>query len=500
MNKRALIHYILASLLLSVYGGQVCPFLDSLTFTNLFGMLLSVFLIAFGIRCLVFRNPVNEELPQGMVNRNFKIDFLLFVSVGVILTIYNSFHYDFPVASGIKLIVGCATLGLFVAIDLVLDQEYRLVKRILKEGRRLALDRVRTSLTRKFTLFSVAWVLGAIAVMLLILNKDLDWLILSGPEGLSSARRSIWAEIIFVSGLFLIMLIVIILTYSRNLRVFFDNETSVLDNVSNGKLNRYVPVTTEDEFGVIATRTNQMIDGLRERNRIKDMFGKFLNPKIADTLLSQGEDGLKPGGSMRDLTILVSDIRDFTTISESASPEQVVVDLNRYFCRMVEIVHNNNGIVDKFLGDGMLAYFGLIDPSHAAIRAVRSAVQMQEAMQSFSMELSSPFRINIGIHAGEVIAGKIGSAEKLEFTVIGDVVNTAARLQGLGRELDAAIFVSSVVHGRLSNEGSNLPWATMGMQKLKGKGQAVEVYGIRYEDILLAVKELGRQSLISERY
>ena len=76
MNKRALIHYILASLLLSVYGGQVCPFLDSLTFTNLFGMLLSVFLIAFGIRCLVFRNPVNEELPQGMVNRNFKIDFL----------------------------------------------------------------------------------------------------------------------------------------------------------------------------------------------------------------------------------------------------------------------------------------------------------------------------------------------------------------------------------------------------------------------------------------
>jgi adenylate cyclase len=458
---------------------------------TLLGTLLGGFLISYGVRYLVFRKYMKIDLQPGMSGPQFRTEFMLFIAVGAILAIYNTFRYGFPLESGIKLMVGCATLGFFAAIDLALDQEYRLVKRMLKNGRRLTLDSVRTSLTRKFTLFSVAGVAGAITVMFLILTKDLEWLAMFGPEGLPSARKAVWTEIVFVGAVFLLMLVGVISSYSRNLRIFFDNETSVLDNVAKGKLDRYVPVSTEDEFGLIATRTNQMIDGLRERNRIKDMFGKFLNPKIADALLSQGEEALKPGGSRRNLVILMSDVRNFTSSSESLTPEQVVVDLNRYFSRMVEIIHSNHGIVDKFIGDGMLAYYGLNDPSHAVSRALRSALQMQAEMEELRTKLSTPFRIGIGIHAGEVIAGKIGSTEKLEFTVIGDVVNTAARLEGLSKELDAAIIVSSVVHDRLSAEGFSLPWTGMGERKLKGKGQVVDVYGIRHTDVSSAMTALG---------
>jgi adenylate cyclase len=319
--------------------------------------------------------------------------------------------------------------------------------------------------------------------MILILTKDLAWLSSVGTEGLQSASRAIWNELVFVGSVFLVLLVVVISSFSRNINFFFENETSVLDSVTQGKLDRYVPVSTDDEFGIIATHTNLMIDGLRERNRIKNMFGKFLNPRIADVLLAQGEDELKFGGSQRDLVILVSDVRDFTFASETLTPEQTVTNLNIYFSRMVEIVHQNNGIVDKFVGDGMLAYFGLEDTEQAAARALRSAVQMQKAMEDVNKNLSSPYKIRIGLHSGEVIAGKIGSDEKLEFTVIGDVVNTASRLESLNENLDTAILMSDVVHNRLTLSELTLPWIDMGEQVLKGKGQAVKVYGIRYEKI-----------------
>ena len=176
-------------------------------------------------------------------------------------------------------------------------------------------------------------------------------------------------------------------------------------------------------------------------------------------------------------------MRDFTFASETLTPEQIVTNLNIYFSRMVEIVHQNNGIVDKFIGDGMLAYFGLEDNEQAAARALRSAVQMQKAMEDVNKKLSSPFKIGIGLHSGEVIAGKIGSDEKLEFTVIGDVVNTASRLESLNEALDTAILISDVIHNRLTLSELMLPWIDMGEQVLKGKRRAVKVYGVRHEKI-----------------
>ncbi|MGH8477533.1 MAG: adenylate/guanylate cyclase domain-containing protein [Methylococcales bacterium] len=484
MNPRALLHYGLSTVILTLYGGQVCPFLESLSAWVLLGILSTGFLIAYCVRYLVLESRIHGNSTPGMSLRRFPTEFLLFAGTGAIIGIYNFLYYGFPWGSCIKLLIGCASLGFFFSLDLVLEHEYRLVKNMLEKGLRLQLHKIRRSLARTFTWVAIAGVTGAISVLLLVLNKDMDWLLTFGPDRLAFARDAIWSEILFVGLVLLAQLILVILSYSRNLKIFFDNETSVLEAVARGSLDRYVPVSTNDEFGLIATRTNQMIDGLRERNRIKNLFGKFLDPKIAEVLLAQGEEELKPGGSKRDLAILVSDVRDFTSVSEKLAPEQVVLDLNRYFSRMVEIVHGNHGIVDKFLGDGILVYFGIQDPASAVAQALRCAIQMQQAIGEIQSELAIPFRIGIGIHAGEVIAGKIGSSERLEFTVIGDVVNTATRLEGLCKESNMAILVSSNVLDRLSEKHKSIPWIPMGEPRLKGKEKAVKVYGINHADLL----------------
>ena len=113
MNKRALTHYLLSSAILALYGSQVCPFLESLPSMTLLGIMLSGFLVAYGIRHLLYSGSLHQDLLEGLSGRYFKVDFLLFVAVGVVLTIYNFIHYRFPLLSGMKLMVGCVTLGFF---------------------------------------------------------------------------------------------------------------------------------------------------------------------------------------------------------------------------------------------------------------------------------------------------------------------------------------------------------------------------------------------------
>ena len=386
--------------------------------------------------------------------------------------------------SGAKVMVAMLTFGLFAGADLALIRERTLIQTRVAEGRPMHALEQKSSLTRRFSVFA-GCILALLAIeILLLIFKDLDGLALAGPQRVTQARHEVTLELGFVVGLLSLMTLNLITSYSRNLTCLFQNQTQVLEQVSRGELNHYVPVASRDEFGLIASHTNHMIDGLKERDQMRGVFGKIMSPEIARKLLEQAEGGFKLGGSRRELVVLFSDIREFTTWTEVTAPETVVEVLNGYFGEMVEIVHAHGGAVDKFIGDGLMAVFGLADPAGAAEQGVKAALAMQVTMARRSREGSLPFQIGIGLHRGEVIAGLVGAPERLEYTVMGDVVNTAARLEGLTRKLDAGVLVSATLRAALTGALAQAPWQAFGPQMLKGKQLTIEVFGLQQAAIL----------------
>jgi len=387
--------------------------------------------------------------------------------------------YHFPATSGLKLLVGCIMLGVFYSLDLALQAERSLVEEASRDGKRLTASFQLRSLTRSFALVTVAVLALLGAVFFLVISKDIAWLITVPADGIREAQRSILVEVVFVVVVMMLLAINLAVSYSRNLKVFFEFQTDVLHKVARGHLDTYVPVSGANEFALIARHTNEMIDELREKQRIETLFGKVMSPEIARRLLAPGADGFKLGGTRRNLVILFSDIRNFTTFSETQTPEAVVALLNAYFAVMVRIVRAHGGLVDKFIGDGMLAVFGLDNPDGASSRAVQAGVAMLTAARELAAQLQAPVEIGIGIHRGEVVAGNVGCPEKLEFTFIGDAVNTASRLESVTKQLHSPLIVSGAIQQDLSAPVLALPWQPLGEHQLKGKTSLVQLYGLQ---------------------
>jgi adenylate cyclase len=186
-------------------------------------------------------------------------------------------------------------------------------------------------------------------------------------------------------------------------------------------------------------------------------------------------------GSRRRVVVLFSDVRNFTTRTETSSPEAIVADLNRYFTEMVAVVHAHGGLVDKFIGDGMMAIFGFDGEQDAATAAVLAARDMHTAVSQLNQSLAEPIAIGIGIHVGEAIAGTIGSPDRMEFTFIGDVVNTAARIESMTKAMGVSPLISADVLGVLSPAARGLAWVDVGTQGLKGKQEAVQLWGLHVD-------------------
>jgi class 3 adenylate cyclase len=221
--------------------------------------------------------------------------------------------------------------------------------------------------------------------------------------------------------------------------------------VAHGDLEHQVNVKAKDETGVLAHNFNQMIEGLKERDKIRDTFGRYMTQQVSDAIL---KGDVKLGGETRELTMLMSDIRGFTTLSETMTPEDLVAFLNRYFTEMIECVMAHDGVVDKFMGDAILVVYGapVTDPEHP-IKAVLTALDMRQKLVRFNEELISeghvPIRIGIGVNTGEAVTGNIGSEVRMEYTVIGDTVNATQRTEDLTKEFKTDILVSDSTMARL---------------------------------------------------
>jgi len=217
----------------------------------------------------------------------------------------------------------------------------------------------------------------------------------------------------------------------------------------------------------------------RERRRLGETFAGYVSPAVMNEILAGGA-AAQQQGHKRTVCVLFSDIRDFTTLSERLPAEEVVTILNRYFARMTAVVHRHEGTVDKFIGDGLMAFFGapnvLASPSHNALEASREMlVSLAELNREFIAEGRSPLAIGIGLHLGEAVIGNVGSPERNAYTAIGDTVNTSARLEGLCKPLGWPVLCSDAVAKAVGNPPTLIP---LGPQPLKGRS-AIEVYGWR---------------------
>lgn len=236
----------------------------------------------------------------------------------------------------------------------------------------------------------------------------------------------------------------------------------------------------------------------REKRRVRGVFKRYMSPALVEEAL---KDPTKVPSldicAKKFVTVLFSDIAGFTTMSEKFPPEEVKRILDEYLSAMTEIVFANNGVLDKYIGDAVMAIYGNVnstDNADDAFRCVKTAIEMQEKMkelrQKWVAEGSVAMQIRIGIHSGEALVGNFGSPLKMDYTVIGDTVNTASRLEGLNKQFNSSIMISQSTYELISN---NVDVKSLGPAPVKGKSEALHVYEV------LGLSEEGKGKMVEDK-
>lgn len=282
---------------------------------------------------------------------------------------------------------------------------------------------------------------------------------------------------IYILIIVLTLAILFLYFFARSLTRPIIDLAHATEQIKRGDYHIDLKPSSGDEIGLLTESFVAMGQGLEERERIKDAFGKFVNREIAEEVL-RGE--LSLGGQRVQAVIMFTDIRSFTEMSEQLEPEKVVEILNDYFSRMVACINRGEGIVDKFIGDAIMALWG-VPSSHSddVIRAVDTALMMREALYEYNQgaaEAGFPrLQIGCGISIGDVVAGKIGSSDRMEYTVIGRSVNIASRIEALNKPFGTDILVTRDVYEKVKDI-----YKTEKMQDVtvKGKKDVLAIYAV----------------------
>jgi adenylate cyclase len=240
---------------------------------------------------------------------------------------------------------------------------------------------------------------------------------------------------------------------------------------------------------VLANSFNFMVTRLQEGSVYRDLLGRTVSPEVREQLRRSFASGdLKLEGQLTEATVMMTDIRGFTTISEKREPTTVLTWLNEYFGELVPVITAHGGVVDKFEGDAILAFFGVLPQpltaQESALNACRAAQEMIDVVNEVNKQRvkrgDPPFITGIGINTGQVTAGGLGSADRLNYTIIGDAVNTTQRLESFTRQLGASsAVIGEATYTALGDQKEELPLEALGAFSLKGKTDAVVIYRLR---------------------
>ncbi|MEY2469860.1 MAG: adenylate cyclase, partial [Actinomycetota bacterium] len=400
--------------------------------------------------------------PQRLVGRIGTLNFVP-MELGVTLVAQRQFEFGvagvFALALGLVMVIGGSTLILGVAVRI-------LYVPVLNEVQPLVDDSV-ASIGR-------SWSLRA-RIILAIATACLAAGLVGGAAGahVQSAEGRLLAG--GVGGLAMAVYGVLLIGFGLILPSVAPvrDLVSAVRRVADGDFTQRVAIASADEFGEVAVAFNNMQRGLRERESLQAAFGSYVDPALAERILAQGDSVF--GGEEVDVTVFFADVRGFTTFAAERSAQEAVARLNELFALVVPIIRDNGGHANTYAGDGVLAVFGTPNPleKHADC-AVAAAIEMQRAVHAaFGDEL----HIGIGVNTGTVIAGTIGGGGKLEFTVIGDAVNVASRVEELTKETGDDILLTQATVDALVAAPDGL--TGVGEFPVRGKAGSVRLHAVR---------------------
>lgn len=464
---------IVVGLFTFVYARLVCTFICSLSPPVLARTVIALSLFHIVLRELLLRfipTSVEKSTPARHAWQLSMVSWGLTGLVGIVL--HATRYPTFPFPSHLKFAVGYWLLG----GGLLAQVEYLLFENALPASPTQSPEaQLRERLGRRLIEGYVIFTTVPVVILLLTLQRflyelqgDRQYLLEAG--GLAFG---------FTGGA-----IAVAMAYGRSLRRDSERLLDAVRRVGEGDFHPGAATSRPDELSLVAAGINEMAGGLQLRERIREAFGRFVSPQVATEFIEKYAQHGKSavlGGSRRDMVVLFSDLRDFTRLSESLSPEVLIEVLNGYFQEMVGAIQQHGGMVDKFIGDAVLATFGLTagqgDP---AVAAVSAGLEMQRRLEAYNVKLAErgvQLRAGIGIHAGEAVAGYLGSPDRLEFTVIGHTVNVASRIEGQAREPLPPLLFSEEVARRLGESFRVQEVGTVALKGVAGEMRLLTVTG-----------------------
>jgi len=253
--------------------------------------------------------------------------------------------------------------------------------------------------------------------------------------------------------------------------------------IGEGDLTCRTEFHTFDEFNELSLAINTMAKGLQERERLKMGFARYVSEYALERLLKQDKH-IVIEGERKKVTLLFSDIRNFTTMSENLPPEEVLKLLNEYFSEMIEVIFNYGGTLDKFIGDGVMVEFGApLEDKHQELHAVLAAVHMQNRLEKlcdkWEKEGKPRLKMGVGIHTGLAVLGNIGSERRMEYTAIGDTVNVASRLERLTKKVEKPIIISKSVYDKVKD---HFTFVDLKEVQIPGRKESIQAYSLDPHD------------------